>query len=76
KEKLTAFPSPQLYTLAGITLGKMGLYNKAIESFEAALRIDPACTTALYNLYIAYKKIGLYDKAEAVRKKLKLCNLG
>jgi tetratricopeptide (TPR) repeat protein len=63
-------PSPSLYTFAGIAFGKMGLYDKAIDAFNAALKMDPNYPLALYNLAVTYEKKDSPDKADQIRKRI------
>lgn len=70
REILSVSPSPQFYTLAGITLGKIGQYHKAIEAFEAALKINPRYPLALYNLAILYENMGNPKKAMQLRENI------
>lgn len=70
KKVLISSPSPQLYTLSGITFGKMGLYRQAIEEFNSALKIDPNYYQALYNLAVIYEKKLDTEKLAQIRKKM------
>lgn len=65
-EVLSVSPTPQFYTLSGITLGKMGLFNQAIEAFNAALKIDPDYSLALYNLAVIYEGKHEQNKADQI----------
>ncbi len=50
-----------------------GRYEKAVEAFEKALRIDPANVACLINVSLAYNALGQNGKAEtSLRKALKL----
>ena len=70
-KELSVKPSPQLYTLCGITYGKVGLYNQAIEAFNAALKLDPGFLIALHNLEVAYLNTNRPDKAAEVARRIK-----
>lgn len=70
KEALSVSPTPKFYTLAGITLGKMGLYNKAIDAFNAALKMDAKYSLALYNLAVIYEIKKEFKKVDEIIKKL------
>ncbi len=59
--KLT--PAPVHYISLGEALGRMGKLEKAREAFEAALRMDPACVDAWYNMGVMYEQAG--DAAQA-----------
>lgn len=63
-------PSPQVYTLSGLTFGKMGLYKQAIASFNAALRIDPDFYPALYNLSVIYANRNETKKVMLIRERM------
>ncbi|MFA5091003.1 MAG: tetratricopeptide repeat protein [Candidatus Omnitrophota bacterium] len=63
-KELSVTPTPGLYTLAGITLGKMGKYAQSIAAFKAALKINPAYEPALANMGVSYAKMGLFSKAD------------
>lgn len=47
----------------GISYGKLGEYNKAIETFDKAIAINPDEKVAWYNKGIAYDKLGEYEKS-------------
>ena len=70
-QAISASPTPNLYTFAGITFGKLGSYDKAIEAFNAALKIDQKYPPALQNLAIAYENKNLPEKAFQVRETIK-----
>jgi len=67
--ELSIAPSPQLYTLAGITFAKMGKYRRAIDVFNAVLESDPQNVRALYNLSVAYEKMRQFEKADRILKR-------
>jgi len=69
-EELRAHPTPQLFTLAGITFGKVGALNNAIEAFNAALKLDPNYSPAIYNLAIVYEKQFKPQKAAALMRRI------
>lgn len=64
-KNLEAAPTPQLYTLAGVTLGKMGKFVIAEELFQQALKLDTSYSPAWCNLAILYEKTQDYKKADA-----------
>jgi len=70
ERELAVSPSPQLYTLAGITLGKLGLYSRAMIAFEAALKLDPDFIPALSNLAVVYERHQEPEKAQETRDKI------
>lgn len=70
ERELAVSPSPQLYTLAGITLGKLGLYSRAMIAFEAALKLDPDFIPALSNLAVVYERHQEPEKAQETRNKI------
>lgn len=70
EKELAASPSPQLYTLAGITLGKLGLYSRAMIAFEAALKLDPDFIPALSNLAVTHERQQNPKKAQEIRNKI------
>ncbi|MFA5091002.1 MAG: tetratricopeptide repeat protein, partial [Candidatus Omnitrophota bacterium] len=59
------------YTLAGITLGKMGKYAQSIAAFKAALKINPAYEPALANMGVSYEKMNLLSEASGIWSKIK-----
>jgi tetratricopeptide (TPR) repeat protein len=69
-QAISAAPTPSLYTFVGITFGKMGLYDKAIDAFNAALKMEPNYTLALYNLAVTYETKDLPEKADQIRKRI------
>lgn len=69
-EELSKSESVQLYTLAGITFGKVGRYSDAISAFKSALKIDPANMSAMRNLIVAYKRTMQFKKASLVEQEL------
>jgi tetratricopeptide (TPR) repeat protein len=71
KEVLLTSPSPQFYTLYGITFAKLGLYHQAIEAFNAAIKLDPHYTLALYNLAVIYENKHEQNKADEIINRLK-----
>jgi len=46
----------------GILYAKRNNVAKAIESYKSAIRCDPDCFSAYYNLAAAYSRIGEYEK--------------
>lgn len=70
KAGLSSSPTPQYYTLVGIALGRLGLFGRAIEAFNAALTIDPGYVMALYNLSVIYENKRDLKKASQIRQKL------
>jgi tetratricopeptide (TPR) repeat protein len=70
-QAISASPTPNLYTFAGITFGKMDSYEEAIEAFNAALKIDQNHLLALYNLAVTYENKNLPEKAEEIRKRIR-----
>ncbi len=47
-----------------------GMYEKAAESFEISLRLDPGGELARFDLAVSCLKIGRFDEAEKVLRKL------
>lgn len=47
----------------GISYGKLGEYNKAIETFDEAIAINPDEKSAWYNKGIAFDRLGEYEKS-------------
>jgi tetratricopeptide (TPR) repeat protein len=58
---------------AGTDLAFEGKYSEAIESYRAALAIDPTYADALHGLIMAYKELEELD--EAISLATKLCEL-
>ena len=56
--------APELYCNIGDAYFKLGNYPKAILNYERALRLDPSCSDARYNLEFAGSFV--QDKIEAV----------
>ena len=70
EKELLPGASPKFYTLAGITFAKMGMLNKAIDVFNAALKLHPDYPLALYNLAVAYENKQDLRKAAQVRNRI------
>ena len=49
---------------AGVRASRAGDFAKAIEQFEAALRIMPACVDCHFNIGVAYGRLDRFDEAE------------
>lgn len=55
--------SPEIYTQYGIIASELGLYQTAINSLSAAIRINPENKDAYLERAVAYFEIGQFDKA-------------
>jgi choline-sulfatase len=68
----------QLYNFLGISLGRTGQLQKAIDSYKHALKLDPNLAEAHLNLGFAYQRLGHPQAAhkeylEACRLEKKFC---
>jgi tetratricopeptide (TPR) repeat protein len=70
--ELSISPNPKLYTLAGITFGKLGLYREAIKEFNSALILEPQYYNALNNLSVVYRRIGEHKKADRIKSMIEV----
>ncbi|MDX1574953.1 MAG: tetratricopeptide repeat protein, partial [Kiloniellales bacterium] len=52
-----------VYNNRGASYRNLGRYNKAIEDYDAAIRLNPDYATAFYNRGIAYDRKGFYGLA-------------
>src|SRR3974390_3539069 len=52
-----------VYNMLGVIYHDQGQYQKALRSFEAALRINPGYTDAALNLAVLYNDTGKYQAA-------------
>ncbi|MCX5701796.1 MAG: hypothetical protein NTW64_02300 [Candidatus Omnitrophica bacterium] len=66
---LSVSQGPEFYTLSGITFFKMGMYDRAIEAFNAALSIDKDYLPALNSLAMVYKNFNLPKESISHNKK-------
>jgi tetratricopeptide (TPR) repeat protein len=65
--------APIAHNNLGNVYQSQGLYDRAIEQYQAALRLEPDFAEAYYNLGVAYQYQGLYDLAiEQYQATLKL----
>ncbi len=55
-----------VHNMLGVIYHDQGRFERAEESFRAALRINPAYTEAALNLAVACNELGKYDEAKAV----------
>jgi Flp pilus assembly protein TadD len=55
--------SAAYYNIRGVTFGRSGDYDNAIENFETAISIDPQYAQAYLNLGIIYRRKDEPDKA-------------
>ncbi|MCB0220494.1 MAG: tetratricopeptide repeat protein [Chrysiogenetes bacterium] len=58
--------SPEAHVLLGVVQRKRGEHDKALESFEAAYKLEPDNEWAVANLGRAYRRAGDFKKAEAI----------
>ncbi len=58
----------------GNTYVDLGQYDKAIQRFQAALKLDPGFVKADYNLALAYAHSKRFDEALAILKRLLLAD--
>ncbi|MBA7497843.1 Cell division coordinator CpoB [subsurface metagenome] len=62
-----------VYSCIGICNDQLGNYNKAIEAYKQAIRIDPDDAPTYYNLGLAYDQLGLYkDAIEANKQAIRI----
>src|SRR3954467_1653972 len=50
-----------VHNMLGMIFHDQGKFGKALESFQEALKINPAYTEARLNLAVTYNDLGMYD---------------
>lgn len=63
-EAIKLSPNPILYLSLGEALGKMRKAVASRTAFESALRMDPNCADAWYNMGVMYEEAGNAEEAE------------
>lgn len=63
-EVVKLVPATMNWLSLGEALGKLGKYKEAREAFESALRMEPSCVDAWYNMGVMYDQAGMDAEAE------------
>ncbi len=63
----------EYWLLLGVAYHKKGMCKEELEAYKQAIRINPDCTMARYNLGVAYGESGRYEEAvEAFKKVIRI----
>ena len=71
-EKLLGEAMPEVkhfadvHNMLGVSFHHQGKFARALESFQEALKINPAYTEACLNLAVTYNDLGMYGEARAI----------